>query len=246
MNKILILGACSAIAQACARGWAATGAELFLVARDPKKLDVVAADLTVRGASNVHVYTLDFTDQSGHQAMLSDCFEQLGQVDMVLLAHGELPDQQACEQDPAATEQALAVNGLSTITLLTALARRMEPRGQGTLVVLGSVAGDRGRPSNYVYGAAKGALDVFCEGLRARLFKSGLHLMTVKPGFVETPMTAALDLPGLLTASPDTIARCIDRGIVKRRDIIYTPWFWRPIMLLIRLIPQWLFKRISL
>lgn len=142
--------------------------------------------------------------------------------------------------------EAFAINATSTIALLTVLANQFEKQRAGTLAVISSIAGDRGRPSNYVYGAAKAAVSTFCEGLRARLFKVGVHVMTVKPGFVNTPMTKGLKLPAALVATPDQIALRIISGVERKTANLYAPAFWAPIMLIIRNIPQPLFKRLSL
>lgn len=246
MKKVLIVGATSAIANACARLWAAQGAELFLVGRNTEQLQLIAADLRVRGAARVEVHELDLNHFDAHEAMLQACFELLDTLDVALVAHGTLPDQQACERDAVLALQEFSSNGLSVIALLTRLGNRLEAQGSGSLAVISSVAGDRGRPSNYLYGSAKAAVSAFCEGLRARLFKSGVHLLTVKPGFVRTPMTQGLKLPGLLLAEPEAVAGDILRSIERRASVRYTPWFWWPIMQLIKSIPVLLFKRMSL
>jgi short-subunit dehydrogenase len=137
-------------------------------------------------------------------------------------------------------------NAVSIIALLTRFANIVEQQRRGTIAVISSVAGDRGRQSNYLYGSAKAALSTFCDGLRARLFKVGAHVVTIKPGFVATPMTAGLPLPGPLVATPEKVAGDIVRAIEKGKDVIYTPWFWWGIMLIIRSIPGRVFKRLSL
>lgn len=245
MQKLLIIGATSAIATASARLWAQQGANFFLVGRTPDKLSQVAADLTSRGAI-VHTYVLDLNHFDQHAAMLDACYSVLGQVDIALIAHGTLPDQKACEQDAQLAVQEFTNNGLSVIALLTGLANRMEAQKSGCIAVISSVAGDRGRPSNYLYGAAKGAVTDFCSGLRGRLFKSGVQVLTIKPGFVDTPMTQGLALPKLLLVTPDKVAQDIVRAVEKRRDTLYTPWFWRLIMLIISHIPGPIFKRLGL
>ncbi|GAB3378521.1 SDR family oxidoreductase [Azotobacter armeniacus] len=246
MKRVLIIGATSAIAGACARLWAEQGSELFLVARNPEKLEQVATDLSIRGARAVTTYRLEATDFAAHPAMLEHCLVALQQIDIALIAHGTLPDQQACEREAGIALQEFANNGTSVIALLTLLANQFETQRCGSLAVISSVAGDRGRPSNYLYGTAKAAVSTFCEGLRARLFKAGVHVMTVKPGFVDTPMTRGLPLPAALLASPEAVARRIVRGIERRAATLYTPGFWAPIMLIIRCIPQPIFKRLSL
>ena len=164
---------------------------------------------------------------------------------MALIAHGTLPDQAECEASAALTRQALQVNALSVIELLTELANRLQAQGSGTLAVISSVAGDRGRKSNYVYGAAKGMVSIFLQGLRNRLHSHGVRVITIKPGFVDTPMTESFD-KGVLWARPDRVARDIVSAIDKGRDVVYTPWFWRYILWVIRGIPEGVFKRLGL
>lgn len=246
MKNILIMGATSAIAQACARRWAAQGASLLLAGRKAERLEQIAADLRVRGAARVDVAVLDANDLPAQAALVQRCATDFAPLDVALIAHGTLPDQAACERDAALALREFANNATSVIALLTALAPVFEQQRRGVIAVISSVAGDRGRPSNYVYGSAKAAVSAFCEGLRARLFRSGVHLMTIKPGFVDTPMTAGLPLPGPLVAQPDTVAARIVRGVDQRRDVLYTPAFWALIMLIIRSIPGFVFKRLTL
>ncbi|MDW8371253.1 MAG: SDR family NAD(P)-dependent oxidoreductase, partial [Geminicoccaceae bacterium] len=157
---------------------------------------------------------------------------------------GTLGDQAAIARDPEATRRTLLTNFVSPAVLLTALAARLEAAGKGCLAVITSVAGDRGRASNYVYGAAKGGLSTFLEGLRHRLAGKGVHVLDIRPGPVDTPMTAHLEKGGFLWASPERVAADIDRAIARRRSVLYTPWFWRWIMLVIRLLPEPLFHRL--
>jgi len=246
MKKVLIVGATSAIAIACARRWAAEGAALFIVGRHAQRLEQIGADLLARGAASATSHVLDMNDFDGHQSMLDACTAALGGIDVALIAHGTLSDQKACEQDVKVALRELSTNGLSVIALLTPLANLMEGAKSGVIAVISSVAGDRGRPSNYLYGTAKAAVSTFCEGLRARLFKSGVHVLTIKPGFVATPMTAGLPLPGPLVATPERVANDIVRAVERKKDSIYTPWFWSAIMLIIRSVPGFLFKRASL
>lgn len=253
MTNYLIIGANSAIARACCRQWLATavsgGSEavrFFLVARSADKLEQTAADLLARGARQATCHVLDLADIDAHAKMLEAARTALGSVDVALLAHGTLPDQQACERDIGLTVREFTTNGVSFIALLSLLANDLERQGRGTLAVMTSVAGDRGRPSNYLYGSAKAAVSTFCEGLRARLFKAGVHVMDIRPGFVDTPMTEKLDLPRMLVAKPENVARRIVRGVAGRRDVLYVPAFWTLILLVIRGIPRPIFKRLSL
>ncbi|MDR2678426.1 MAG: SDR family oxidoreductase [Zoogloeaceae bacterium] len=246
MKRILIIGASSAIAAACARLWAADGARLFLVARDAEKLAVLASDFHTRGAVEIIPYQMDASDTSAHAAMIQQAFQAFQGLDIALIAHGTLPDQTACEQDAALTLREFSLNGLSVIALLTGLAPCFEKQQGGALAVITSVAGDRGRPSNYVYGSAKAAVSTFCEGLRARLFRHGVTLTDIRPGFVATPMTRGLPLPGLLTSTPEAVAKRIVPAIGRGTDVLYTPFYWRFILYAIRLLPRAVFKRLKL
>jgi decaprenylphospho-beta-D-erythro-pentofuranosid-2-ulose 2-reductase len=243
--NILVLGATSAIAQAVTRILAARGDSLYLVARSAGKLSIVAADARVRGAAEVHTQTLDLDDTRAHAALLANVGQQMSNLDVVLFAHGVLGDQAEGEREFAAAQAVLHTNFLSVVSLLTLLANDFERRNQGTIAVISSVAGDRGRKSNYIYGTSKAALTVFVAGLRARLDRQGVQVLTIKPGFVATPMTAHLP-QGPLFASPETIARGIVSAIERKKDVIYLPWFWWPIMCIIRLVPERIFKKLNL
>jgi short-subunit dehydrogenase len=245
MRKILIIGATSVIAQETARCFAAAGDSLFLVARDSAKLDAVAADLKARGASRVETFAMDVNDAGPRGLVVHEAEEILGGLDVALIAHGTLPDQKACEASVEKMEQELRTNFLSTVSLLTELANGFEKKKAGTIAVITSVAGERGRPSNYVYGAAKGATSIFLSGLRARLSKSNVAVVDIRPGFVDTPMTAAIKKNALF-ASPEAVGRGIYKAILKKRDVVYLPWFWRGIMAAVRMIPETVFKRMSL
>lgn len=245
MQKILIVGATSAIAEATARLWATRGNALFLVGRNAERLTAIADDLRVRGAAAVGTCVMDARDSAAHAAMLEAARGALGGLDIALLAHGSLPDQKACENSVELTLQEIDNNGLSVVALATRLAEIFEGQGRGALAVIGSVAGDRGRQSNYVYGAAKGMVGIFLQGLRNRLAKKGVQVLTIKPGFVDTPMTTAFK-KGALWAQPEAIAPGIVRAIEQGKDEVYLPGFWRPIMCIIRHIPERIFKRLSL
>ena len=246
MKKVLIIGATSAIATACARIWATQGAHLFLVARDPSKLELLAGDLGIRGAESVATFQLRAEDTAAHSVMCDAAVEALGQLDIALIAHGTLPDQPACEADAGLALREFATNGTSVIALLTILANQFERQRSGALAVITSVASDRGRPSNYVYGSAKAAVSAFCEGLRARLFKLGVSLTEIRPGFVATPMTQGLPLPAALVVEPEVVAKQIVAAIDRRADLLYTPFIWNLIMLIVRNIPRRIFKRLNL
>lgn len=245
MQNILIVGATSAIAEATARRFAARGDKLFLLARNTDRLATMTADLKIRGASEVASLRFDANDFDAHQATLDKVNNVMGSIDVVLIAHGTLSDQKACEASVSKTLNELTTNAISTIALVTLLANQFAAKQCGTIAVIGSVAGDRGRQSNYVYGTAKSALTTFLQGLRNRLHKSGVHVLTIKPGFVATPMTAHLP-QGPLWATPESIARGIEKALDSRRDVVCLPGWWRLAMFVIRAIPERLFKRLSL
>ena len=244
MKNVIIIGATSAIAQALARQLSGAGARLMLWGRSRAKLEIVVADLRIRNKAAVEIDAFDFDEFPEHQAALDRAI-RLGDWDTAIICHGSLGDQLACEKDFSVAERELRANCLSALSFLTSLANYFEKRGGGTLVSISSVAGDRGRQSNYVYGAAKAALTVFLQGLRNRLFKNGVHVLTVKPGFVDTPMTAHLKKSALF-ASPERVSRDIVKAIQKKKTELYTPWFWRWIMLILRLIPETIFQRLKL
>lgn len=245
MRRVVIVGATSAIAERVARLLAARGTALYLVGRDSARVEAIAADLRVRGSPLTHCEAMDVNDTSAHVPMLDRADERLGGFDTVLIAHGTLSDQVACQQSVTLTMQELATNALSVIALLTPIANRFEARRAGTIAVISSVAGDRGRQSNYVYGGAKALVSAFLSGLRQRLNKAGVSVVTIKPGFVDTPMTAAFK-KGPLWASPAQAAAGIVRAMDRKVNVAYVPGFWRAIMLVIRAVPEGVFVRLKL
>lgn len=245
MQRVLIIGATSAIAEATARIYAERGSRLQLVARSPARLDTIVEDLRIRGAADVGRDALDINDLDRHEAVLDAAWAALGGVDVVLVAHGTLPDQKACEASVGTAMAEFATNATSTIALLTVLANRMDKAGHGSIAVISSVAGDRGRASNYLYGAAKAAVSTFLSGLRQRLAKRGVSVVTIKPGFVDTPMTRDFK-KGALWAKPDAVAAGIVKAVDKGAPVAYLPWFWFVIMTIIRAVPEFIFKRVSL
>lgn len=245
MRRLLIVGASSAIAEATAREFAKRGDALFLVGRSMQRLNATADDLKIRGASNVVAYRLDVRDLAGYEDMLDQATVALGGLDTALIAHGTLSDQHECERSVETMVDEFQVNAISVMALCTLLGNRFALNKHGVIAVISSVAGDRGRQSNYVYGSAKAAVTTFTSGLRQRLAKHGVKVITIKPGFVDTPMTAAFK-KGVAWARPATVAKDISEAIIRGRPVIYSPSFWRPIMWLIRSIPEFIFKRLSL
>jgi short-subunit dehydrogenase len=244
-RKVLVTGASSAIAQATCRLLAHDGDAMLLVARDAARLEAIAQDLRLRGAGTVATLALDLDDTSRHDQVLDLAERELGGLDTVLLAQGVLGDQRQAQASWEVSECILRTNFLAPASLLARAAERFERRGRGTLVVIGSVAGDRGRRSNYVYGSAKGGLALFLQGLRGRLHPAGVRVVTIKPGFVDSPMTAHLK-KGPLFVKPEVVARGIRRALDRGGEVVYLPSFWRAIMLVIRLIPERVFKRLEL
>ncbi|MCK2042210.1 SDR family oxidoreductase [Chromohalobacter sp. TMW 2.2308] len=248
LNRVILFGATSAIAEQTARQLVAQGASLYCVGRNRDKLMALIDDLKVRASDHQQIDgdVADLTDSDQHARLIDAGERALGGIDGVLIAHGTLPNQQACQADVTQTRQEIETNALSVISLLTLLANRLEQQQYGVIAVISSVAGDRGRQSNYVYGAAKGMVTLFLQGLRNRLAKSNVDVVTIKPGFVDTPMTAELDKGGPLWAKPEQIAKGIIKAMQKGKGEVYLPWFWWGIMLIIKHIPEAIFKRMSL
>jgi decaprenylphospho-beta-D-erythro-pentofuranosid-2-ulose 2-reductase len=246
---VLILGAGSAIAEAAARELAAQGASLALVARDPIRLQAMAADLKIRGAPRVTFRALDLVETEPTEALLAEVASEIGGLHAVLVAHGVLGDQGRAEADAGEAAQLIDANFTSAAVWVLASARHLEKSlgREGVVAAIGSVAGDRGRNSNFVYGAAKAGLAVLMQGLAHRhARRGGPRGVVFKLGFVDTPMTAGLPKGGPLWATPEAIAKVIVRGLSGRRAIVYGPWFWRWIMLVIRALPQPLMAKIDL
>jgi short-subunit dehydrogenase len=244
-HKILVLGATSSIAIAVMRELAIPSSHLFLVGRNKTKLFATALDLATRGAGQVDICVLDLDDTNAHAQMLASAAERLGTIDMALLAHGVLGDQEHAQADYPTAEAILKTNFLSPVSLITWLANYFEAKGSGVLAVISSVAGDRGRKSNYVYGSSKAALNVFLDGVRNRVDRHGVHVLTIKPGFVATPMTAHIP-KNKLFATPPQVARGILKAVDRRSDVVYVPLFWWPIMTIIKVVPEKIFKGLNL
>ncbi len=243
MKRALIVGATSAIALAVARRLAGEGYELLLAGRSRERLEAIATDLQARGAAHTSVHNYDALDEAAAQTLFDSCWSH--GLDFLLLAQGTLPDQARVQDDVACSREAFRVNAVSAIELLAVAGGLFERQGSGTIAVLSSVAGDRGRQSNYVYGSAKAALSAYTQGMRNRLHAHGVNVLTVKPGFVESPMTEHIE-KGILFVKPDRVAADIVGAISSGKNVLYTPWFWRYILLIVRLIPEGLFKKLSL
>ncbi|OYO30699.1 SDR family NAD(P)-dependent oxidoreductase [Janthinobacterium sp. PC23-8] len=245
-QRIVIIGATSAIAEHCARLWVSdTTVHLTLVGRSVQRTQQVADDLQVRSPqSRISVREADFMDADGIAAMAAELAAQ-GQLDVVLIAHGSLPDQAQCQTNLAQCREALEVNAISPVLFAEAFVEHMQRSERGTLAIIGSVAGDRGRKSNYVYGAAKGLVTRYAQGLQHRLASSGLTVVLIKPGPTATPMTA--HLPGQGKMAPvEQVAREIVAGIARGAQTIYTPGKWAVIMQVIRHLPRFVFNKMDI
>jgi decaprenylphospho-beta-D-erythro-pentofuranosid-2-ulose 2-reductase len=245
-GTVLLFGATSAIARAVAGEFARRRYDLVLIGRDEKELGYLAADLRVRYQVRTSCQVLDVLAFDSHPERLTACLSEAGEaVAGAVLCFGTLGDAVAARKDFREARLILETNFTGCVSVLNFLASYFEARRKGFLCVLSSVAGDRGRQSNYLYGAAKGGLSLYLQGLRNRLFPSGVRVITVKAGFVDTKMT--FGRPGLfLVATPEAVARGICRAIERQKDVVYLPWFWRPVMWVIRAVPEWIFKRLKL
>jgi short-subunit dehydrogenase len=243
MKNVLILGATSDMAQAIAKRYAAEGWSLTLAALEPDLLEPIASDLVVRSGAEIQTLEFNATDFSNHRK-LYDALQT--KPDVVIAAFGYMSDQMEVRSDLEAIQRTIDINFTGMATMLSVVAEDFEKRGIGSIAAISSVAGDRGRQSNYIYGSAKAGLTVFLAGLRNRLAEKGVHVMTVKPGFARTKMTENLELPAALTASPEQIAEAVFQGLEKKRNVVYTLWMWQWIMLIIKHIPEFIFKKMKM
>ena len=244
-KTVLIAGATSAIAQGIAAGFARRGYEVLVAGRDLEETGRIAADLAVRYGVKSRALSFDATDFGSHQRFADALFQGGAGLTGVVVCFGLLGDQATAAADPLAARRIVDVNFTGAATLLAPIANHLERQGSGFIAALGSVAGDRGRQSNYIYGSAKGALALYLQGLRQRLAKHNVTVTTIKPGFVDTRMT--FGMPGLfLVADPAEVGEAAVRAILAGKSVVYLPWFWRFIMLIIRSIPESIFMRLKL
>lgn len=242
MSYLLIIGARSDIARACAREYARNGYDLYLAARNADELSAFARDVTTRTQQRVKLLELDILDYQSHQGFYDSMEEKpLG----VISAVGYLGEQERAQSDFEEAQKIMDTNYTGVVSLVNIIANDFERRRSGFIVGISSVAGDRGRKSNYLYGSAKAAFTAYLSGLRNRLYEAQVHVLTVKPGFVATKMTEGMDLPEKLTAQPDEVASDIFQAQQKGKNVLYTKWIWRWVMMVIKMIPEWKFKRMS-
>lgn len=243
MSYVLIVGARSDIAKATAREYAKHGYDLYLAARNSSELEEFAEDIITRTQRTVKLVELDILDYKSHQSFYDNLEEQpLG----VISAIGYLGEQEKAQSDFEEVQQIMDTNYTGVVSLFNIIADDFEKRRSGFIVGISSVAGDRGRKSNYIYGSAKAALTAYLSGLRNRLYDAQVHVLTVKPGFVATKMTENMDLPEKLTAQPEAVAEDIYKAQQKGKNVLYTKWVWRWVMFIIKMIPEWKFKGMSI
>lgn len=245
MKKILIIGAASAIARETAKHFASDGDSLFLVDINKERVEDTKYDILARFKTEISVDELDVNDFDRHQEIFDKAVKTLNGLDIVFIAHGTLPNQEQAQENISLIQKELSTNCVSVIALSSIAANYFENKQSGTIAVISSVAGDRGRQSNYIYGAAKGSVSIFLQGLRNRLSKSNVKVITIKPGMVDTPMTANMPKNPLF-AKPQDVGRLIYKSINSGKEIAYVPGYWRLIMLIIKLIPEFIFKKMSL
>lgn len=243
MSYVLIIGAKSDIAKEVARVYAKNGYDLYLAARNSDSLDELVTDIKLRSKVNVQAKEFDLSKFETHKEFYESLEEKpLG----VIVVAGYMADQKECENDFEKTLNTINVNYTGAVSILNIIANDMERNKNGFIVGVSSVAGDRGRKSNYIYGSSKAAFSAYLSGLRNRLFESGVKVLTVKPGFVATKMTEGLDLPAKLTAQPDAVANDIYNAQQKGKDVLYTKGIWKFVMLIIKHIPEFIFKKLSI
>ncbi|WP_392433657.1 SDR family NAD(P)-dependent oxidoreductase [Yersinia sp. HM-2024] len=246
-KRIIIVGATSAIAEHCARLWIQSQpADLTLLGRDEQRIERVATDLKIRSPqSDIRIVQAEFLDPAAIQAIVDGIVSQ-GEIDIILIAHGSLPEQTECQNDLQTCRDAIEINGVSPVLYAEAFAKYMAKANHGTLALIGSVAGERGRKSNYVYGAAKGLVARYAQGLQHRFAGTAVNIVLVNPGPTDTPMTAHLAVQGAKLAAVESVAKQIVDGIKAGKTVIYTPGKWRLIMMIIRHLPSFIFNKMDI
>lgn len=246
-KTVVVVGALSSVARAVADQFARQGFSILLAGRDVEELRRIAKDLTIRHEVPCHVRFFDALDNAGHSSFLDQCSESFGNLPGgIVYCAGYMADQQLAQMDTAAMRRTMEVNLLGAISILEKFAAAFEKHGSGFIAAISSVAGERGRKSNYIYGAAKAGLTAYLSGLRNRLYTANVQVTTILPGFIDTAMTFGLPLPGPLVASPEGAGKVIVKAILRGANTVYVPFFWRWIMLIIRNIPEWQFKKMSI
>lgn len=244
--SLLVLGANSLIAQAAAAGFAEAGHEIILAGRNTDQMQKLAGDFTIRYNIKCRGEKFDGLDYSSHKKFLEDVLAKIPDLNYVLIAFGYLGTQEKAQADFNEAHKIIDTNYTGVVSITELIASEFESRKKGTIAIISSVAGDRGRQSNYMYGSAKAGLTAYTSGLRSRLFKSGVNVVTVKPGFVNTPMTYGMPLPKPLVASPQKVGRDIYKAMINGKSVVYTPFYWKWIMAVVKSIPEFIFKKLKL
>lgn len=243
MGKVLILGASSDVGKSIAEEYSKLGEDLILAGRDQKLIEKIGKDLEIRFSNSVECYKLDITDFSSHPSFI-DHLKILPEITICLI--GYLGDQEKGFKEWGEAEQIIHRNYTGIVSILNVISARYISQKKGVIGVFSSVAGERGRQSNFLYGSAKAGLTAYLSGLRNSTYKHGVHVLTVKPGFIDTKMTEGLELPKALTASPAQVAKSTIKAISRKKDVLYVFSIWKYIMLIIRNIPERIFKKLSL
>lgn len=243
MASVLILGATSDMAIAIARKFAAAGHTIQLAARNVSRLQPLQTDLTIRNQSNCTLHEFDALDFAGHQNFVSNLPSL---ADITICVFGYLGENEVARKDWNEASKIIHTNFTGAVSILNVISNKYAAQKKGIIVGVSSVAGERGRQSNYIYGSSKAGFTAYLSGLRNRMYHEGVHVLTVQPGFVYTSMTEHLQLPALLTARPEDVAKVVYNSVMDRKNIIYVKWFWRWIMLIIRCIPEFIFKKMKL
>lgn len=244
--SLLILGANSLIAQAAASHFAEAGHEIIFAGRKQDEPEKYANDFAIRYKCRTRAEYIDALDYPSHKKFVEEILAKTPELEYILIVFGYLGTQDKAQTDFTEAHRIIDTNFTGVVSVCELFAAEFESLKKGNIAVISSVAGDRGRQSNYMYGSAKGGLTVYLSGLRNRLFKSGVNVLTIKPGFVNTPMTYGMPLPKPLVASPEKVGKDIYKAIIKRKSVIYTPFYWRWIMFVITSIPEFLFKKLKL
>ncbi len=221
------------------------GWDVFLASRNTDELERVAEDLGLKYGKDVKFGKFDATDYESHKGFWDNVLKDFGDVDVAVISFGYLGNNDKALKDFSEARKIVETNYLGAISVINIIAGYMEQRGKGIIVAISSVAGDRGRAKNFVYGSAKAGLTQYLSGLRAKMFKKGVRVITIKPGFVDTPMTKGLDIPKPLLSAPERVAKDIFKAIKRGKDVVYTPFYWWFIMLVVKAIPEWIFKRLE-
>lgn len=245
IKNIYVFGATSKIAEETIKHFAKDNANFYLVGRNKEKLEIVKNDLVARGAVSVNVEECDALDFDQHKSSIYKAADTMGNIDLIYIAHGTLPNNEAIRNNPEKLLEEFNINCNSTLSICSVASEYFESQGKGTLAVISSVAGERGRQSNFVYGAAKSAVTEYLSGLRNRLYKSGIKVITIKPGMVDTPMTSDIE-KGLLFANVSSVGKTIYNKIKNGNDVVYVPGYWKLIMGIIKSIPESIFKKLNI